>query len=183
MLQEEGSEVFFEMYRVYEIAGAAHVPAPLYDTVGVEWMPILRALFVAGDQWVTEDIAPPASTFIDVIPTDEPDPVYDVPTGIQRDENLNALGGIRLPDLVLGQAQFIAADLETWPKIGKLVDLTCEPLADGSPRFESYDSYVRQFRAELEKLVAERFVLVDEMADLIQAAAASGIGTKDYCTE
>lgn len=170
-------------YRVYEIAGGAHVPAPLYDTTGVMWLPILRALFVAGDQWVTEGMAPPTSTFIEVVPTDESDPVYDIPTGIQRDENLNALGGIHMPDLVLGRAQFVAADLEVWPKIGKAIDLTCEPLTDGSPRFESYDSYVKQFRDELEALVAARFILPDEVAGLIQAAAASGVGTTDYCAE
>ena len=67
------------------------------------------------------------------------------PTSIARDENLNAAGGIRLPDLALGPNQYIATDVDDFIWVGATVDLACEPLADGSVRFDNHDAYVTRF--------------------------------------
>lgn len=168
-------------YRVYEIAGAAHIPAPTFGTTGVDWLPFLRALFVAGDRWITKGVVPPHSRFLEQAPTDEVDPVYGFPTGIARDENLNAMGGIQPPDLVLGRGQFVAVDLEGFVLVGKLIDLQCEPLPDGSPRFPNHGRYVRQFIREIIKLIADDFLLIDDAVHMIQDAVRSDVGKPGSC--
>jgi hypothetical protein len=168
-------------YRVYEVAGAAHIPAPVLDTTGVDWTPFLRAVFVAGDRWITQGVKPPSSQFLKVAPADETDPVYEFMTGIARDENLNAKGGIQTPDLVLGRGQFVAVDLEGFVLVGKLIDLQCEPLPDGSPRFRNHGEYVRQFVREIIKLIAKRFLLINDAVQLITDAVQSDVGKQSAC--
>ena len=107
-------------YRSYEVAGAPHVPdTPVMrilteglseGTTPLDWTPVARALFVAGHRWTTEGLEPPPSVSLGEAPEGQPDPVYQdmIPglvTGIARDENGNALGGIRLPDLAVGRGQ------------------------------------------------------------------------------
>ena len=109
---------------------------------------IMRVLFVPGDEWVRCDIEPPASTLIAEDASGAPDPVYGFVTGIARDTDLNALGGVRFPDLEVGRAQFIASDfsigfLITVPGlIGGMVDLAWEPAPNGSIRFPDHETYM-----------------------------------------
>jgi hypothetical protein len=143
----------------------------------------LRALFVAGDRWATKGICPPPNLFIEEAPVGEFDPVYGFPTGIARDENLNAEGGIQTPDLVLGRGQYIAADFVTapFPLYGKFIDLQCEPLPDWSPRFPNHGSYVCQYAQETIKLVADRFLLRRDALQMIREAAQSDVGKPGTC--
>jgi hypothetical protein len=161
-------------YRSYEVAGAQHVQGSEFP-LGQGFVPVMRALFTAGDRWVTDGVEPPASAAFEVAPPDEIDPVYGRVTGIARDENLNALGGIRLPDVALGRSQFIATDTtdlvdSIW--FGIEQDLTDEPLADGTPRFASHDAYVARFVDETAGLVNEGFLSPEEAYRVIEAASA-----------
>ncbi|MEM7130964.1 MAG: alpha/beta hydrolase domain-containing protein [Chloroflexota bacterium] len=189
-------------YRLYEIAGGPHIadtpgtrarfvgppqsPFPsIADTTPLDWSPVLRAMFVAGDQWVVDGIEPPASVYLERAAEDEIDSVYKKATGIARDENLNALGGIRLPDLALGRGQFIAADAVLMPEpphmMGGFVDLKCTPLADGSIRFPDHDEYIRQYAEFTEQLVSESFLLTEDAEAMIEAATESDIGIEGAC--
>ena len=167
--------------RVYELAGMSHIPFAAGGLPEFKWSPFLRALFVAGDQWATWGIDPPPNRLIEEVPLGEIDPVYGFPTGITRDENLNAQGGIRTPDLVLGRGQYIAVDFSTAPVFGKFIDLQCEPLLDGSPRFPDHGAYVSQFAQETIKLVADGFLLSDDAQQMIREAAQSDVGKQGAC--
>ena len=81
-------------YRLYEIAGAPHVPVPPpFNPLNFDG--VLRAMFLAGDQWVRAATPPPPSALLAQAPPGAIDPVYGFETGIARDAELNALGGIR----------------------------------------------------------------------------------------
>ncbi|MBV7338795.1 hypothetical protein KFU94_63365 [Chloroflexi bacterium TSY] len=156
MHRDDGAHSY---YRSYEVAGAQHVQGSGFP-LGIGFVPVMRALFSAGDRWVIDGIEPPASVFLETAPADEIDPVYDRITGIARDESLNAKGGIRLPDVALGRSQYIVANLEEiW--FGHTVDLACMPLADGSPRFSNHAFYVTRFVEETARLVEGGFLLPD----------------------
>jgi hypothetical protein len=55
----QSSDSDYPQYRYYDIAGGPH----LNDTLNtpINWLPIVRALFVAGDEWVRNGTPPPAS--------------------------------------------------------------------------------------------------------------------------
>jgi hypothetical protein len=144
---------------------------------------VIRALFIAGDQWVMEGVEPPASIALDTTPADSIDPVYDRFTGVARDENGNALGGIRLPDLAVGRGQFVAVDVETFVLTGKMLELQCEPMPDGSTRFADHQSYVNEFEQQVQQLVQNRFLLPADADLLIAQAGASEVGLVDSCTD
>ena len=136
-------------YRVYEVAGAAHIPDipenydnPLFGpfiegTNPVDWSIVARAAFVQGDDWVRSGAAPTPSVFLEDDGSGGPDPVYGIPTGIARDGDLNALGGVRLPELAVGLGRYMAADPN--PPVafltGEYEDISCSPKPDGSVRF------------------------------------------------
>jgi hypothetical protein len=169
-------EITYPSYRLYEIAGAPHIPgAPL------DWTPVLRAVFSAGDRWITEGLEPPTSTFIEATTSGEIDPVYAMETGIARDENLNAKGGIRLPDLAIGSRQYIAVDINDFPYVGLIHELQCEPLTDGATRFADHEEYLNRFLQETDRLVAEGFLLPGDAEQLLQAASQSDIGQPNVC--
>lgn len=175
----------FPNYRQYEIAGAPHVPLPL-DEVSImppqDWTPVARALFAAGDAWVQDGIEPPPSVALES--TSEPDPVYPFATGIARDENLNARGGVRLPALQIGRGQFVASRFdEPFPLLlfGRFVDLQCVPLADGSPRFATHGEYVSAFADATNNAVRQRFLLWKDAVALLEEAAESEVGKPGSC--
>jgi hypothetical protein len=190
-------------YRSYEVTGAPHVPdvpwnreltgpmgASTEGTTPLDWTPVARALFLAGHRWATEGVEPPPSTSIAQGPAGQIDPVYEAEYGlgletrIARDENGNALGGIRLPDLELGRGQFIAVEPASFFGMGlygAFEDLKCEPLPDGSTRFPDHESYVSQFTQQAQRLAAEGFLLSEDAERMIADAAKSDVAKPDAC--
>ena len=173
-----------ESYRVYEVAGAAHQPTALNP---LDHFAVVRALFVAGDLWVRLGVEPPPSTLIEESTTGDPDPVVGFFTGIARDEELNALGGVRLPDLALGRAQYIASDFSQGGLpglLGNSVDLTCEPRpgsSTGRPRFRNHGQYVSGVTSHALALRRAHFLLVEDAVALVQQAAESDVGKPGTC--
>jgi hypothetical protein len=179
-------------YRLYEVAGAAHIPevaglldnpAPVAGTNPTDWPAVARAAFVAGDGWVG-GAPPPASQLLEVDQSGAPDPVYGFPTGISRDEALNAIGGVRLPNVALGTAQFIASDF-TAPipaLLGSTVDRVCASDADGSPIFANHGRYVSAFGSVADGLRNQRLLLQSDASEMKRRAAASPIGMPRACT-
>lgn len=194
------SEVFREVtdlpgQRIYEVAGAAHVPTvPALAGVEtgdnpVDHYAVMRALFAAGDNWIRHDIEPPPDTLLESAPVDEIDLIYGYETGIARDANGNALGGIRLPDLAIGKGLFFASDPTTStlgipflsPLSGSHVDLECVPLDNGSPRFRNHGDYVSRFSRQANRLVDQGFLLPADAEAMKERAAESDIGMPDSC--
>ena len=177
----------FPQYRLYEIAGGPHVPGTLGfgPRTGVDWLPTLRAIFVAGHRWVSEGALPPPSLFLTSAPPGKIDSVYRIETGIARDCDGNAKGGIRFPDLAIGRGQFrsnlgLAFPVNVFGKsrdlqyIAALDPVTCECL--NTARFLSHADYVARFGQEVDRLVSERFLLQAEADRLLQAAVESAVG-------
>lgn len=174
-------------YRVYELAGAAHLPTA---TNPLDHLAVARALFVAGDAWVRYGVEPPPSTLMQASSPGQIDPVYGVETGIARDADLNALGGVRLPDLGVGRAQFIASDPATPPPgpfailTGNMVDLACEPrpnAPDDEPRFRNHGKYVSAIAEEVNELEREGFLLGADARAVKSQAANSEVGKPGTC--
>ncbi len=181
-------------YRLYEVAGASHVPDnPFFEgavagTAGsnpLDWTMIARSLFVRADQWITDGAEPPAGVTMTDAPAGEIDPVYGTITGIARDANLNALGGIRLPEVALGRAQFKVAVKQApglpFYLIGAYLDLKCVPLPDGSVRFPTHGGYVSAFRDVSRDLVRSGYLLQEDAATLGTGAAQGDVGKPQTC--
>jgi len=188
-------------YRSYEVAGGPHIPDVQWirdlgwgseGTTPLDWTPVARALFLAGHRWTTEGIAPPPSAYLAEAPEGEIDPVYlaeyglELETGIARDEDGNALGGIRMPDLEVGRGQYIAFDRPSLFGLGLFgawYDLKCEPRQDGSPRFRNHGAYVSQFTHYTQRLVKDRYLLPEDAHRLISEAAKSDVGKPKACAQ
>jgi hypothetical protein len=189
-------------YRSYEVAGAPHVdnsPASLaygfwneelLASTPFDWSPVSRALFWAGHRWATEGAEPPPSAMLAQAPAGAPDPVYEeefdveLETGIARDANGNALGGIRLPDVEVGRGRFIAVDPDSFfgGLFGDFRDLECQPLAGGDARFRNHGDYVSQFTKQAESLVEQGLLLAEDAESMISDAAGSEVGKPGVCT-
>lgn len=171
-------------YRVYEVSGASHLPQPP-PLNPLDYNPIIRAAFVAGDRWVRQEIEPPDDNLI--AETSGTDPVYGFETGIARDFNGNARGGVRRPEVEVGQATYIASlvDLEVLPGlpglVGTFIDLACEPMPDGSVRFRNHGDYVSRFSHQANRLVDQGFLLPADAEAIKESAAESDIGKPGSC--
>jgi hypothetical protein len=162
----------FPNYRWYAVAGGPHVPdnlrtrtffnsdppppgpgfnppAPskVEGTTPLDWVPFIKALFVAGDEWARSFtqpavIQPPPSAVLKV-----------VPGGLfARDVAGNALGGIRHPALEFKEATFIASVVRgrRWENFGGYRKLR---------QFPDFDGYKRTFMSATEKLFRARLLL------------------------
>jgi Alpha/beta hydrolase domain len=171
-------------YRLYEIAGAPHLAAPP-PLNPLNFDGVVRAMLLAGDQWVRAGTPPPPSALLAQAPPGAIDPVYGFETGIARDAELNALGGIRFPDVEVGRALFIATLLlPGFPGLlGAWFDLQCVPLANGSPRFASHGDYVRRVVRQADALKRSGFLLQADAEALKQQAAQSEVGKPHTCAQ
>jgi len=174
-------------YRLYEVAGAPHLPLdppfnPLDPSV------VARAAFVAGDEWVRSGAQPPPSVLLESSSAGVIDPTYkavlgiDIVTGIARDDNGNALGGVRLPDVEVGRALFIAS--LPGGLVGLWFDLACEPVPGSTgdqPRFRNHGDYVGAVAAQAEMLAAQRYLLPEDVGRLVSLAARSQVGRRGSC--
>jgi len=182
--------------RLYQVAGAAHTPLTgafgIRDQLpfranGLDWSPVARAVVLAGHDWVRAGIEPPHDRVFAT--TEEVDPVYDMVTGIARDENLNARGGVRLPNVQTGRFQYVASLLDFAPPggvpglIGSEIDLECEPLPDGSVRFRHRGSYDWPFAWKAITLVSEGLLLRGDAIGMIFDARAAEVGAEGRCDE
>ena len=181
-------------YRLWEVAGSAHLPLtgpvpglPL-EFNSLDNLIVARAAFFAGDDWAARGIEPPPSVTLGRDTSGNPDPVYGFPTGISRDANGNATGGVRLPSLAVGAYQYIAslpAYLGIPPSgsnlffslAGAQVDLTCTPPS----RFRNHGQYVREFAKAANELRRQRYLLPGDAEALKDAAAASPVGKPGAC--
>lgn len=162
----------FPNYRWYAVAGAPHIPdnlrtrvffhtdppplrpgfnpiAPskVEGTTPIDWVPIIKALFMAGDEWARSlkkppVVQPPPSVILKVVPGGL----------LARDVAGNALGGIRHPAVECKEATFIASVVRgrRWELFG----------AYSNPReFPNFTAYKGAFLSATEKLFKARLLL------------------------
>jgi hypothetical protein len=167
-------------YRWYVGAGCPHVsdsesarqifpgpPTPLppiKGTTPINWDPFMKALFMAGDRWVTAGQEPPATTLLRTTPDGQ----------IMRDQQGNALGGIRHPALEVGEARFIASvklPVPFPPGIWELFGGYDKVNAIGNADFcKNYGQYVKAFDAATKALNRAGFLLDEDEKDLTRKA-------------
>ena len=184
--------------RMYDIAGASHVrvasaPAECQVPPGrLDWTPVSRATLMRLDEWVGINESPPDSMLMPLEPAPDQPPALRAPAYFpqaivqvpRRDADGNALGGVRLPDL--------AVPLGTHGGQNKPLTFACMLIGSWSPfaateaerqaasdkrlslaeRYTSRNDYVGRVRLASHALIAEGFLLPDDAAVIIQAAAA-----------
>jgi hypothetical protein len=179
-------------YRLYEIAGAPHFSGtpddplpPPFNPLALDLAGVVRAMFVAGDQWMHAGAPPPPSVLLAQAPPGTIDPVYGFETGIARDANLNALGGIRFPDVEVGRAWFVASLVDQGIPllVGLWFDLQCVPLSDGSPRFADHGDYVSRVVQQANALRNGGYLLEADAEALKEQAAESEVGKPGTCSQ
>jgi hypothetical protein len=161
----------------WEVAGTAHADADylelLYEqgTAQFEGFLDLRGVFETANQgpqtyvmraalralrdWVTDGTEPPSAEPIDV-----------ADGAIVRDEDGNALGGVRTPPVDVPVATLTG---EVTPLIGNTTPFTVEELVE---RYGTEGSYLDAFAAAIETAVSTGFIL-EEDVDELRAEAGS----------
>jgi len=180
--------------RIYQVAGAAHLPLTgalgirdqiPFEANGLDWAPVVRAAFINADRWVRYGSQPPPDQLFAT--TTEVDPVYGIVTGIARDENLNALGGVRLPLVEVGHFAYTASllEFEIQPGLAGLIgaetDLECVPQADGSERFPFPTLYDWRISLQVLDLLKRDLLLKNDSIPMVFAARDDDVGRDSRC--
>lgn len=152
----------FSQYRWYVVAGGAHVPdagltrlgftnppkpgspaPPIEGTTPINWLPFIKALFIAGDQWARSSVQPPPSATLKLTSDGL----------VLRDDKGNALGGIRHPALEMREAVFMPSVIRGgWALFGGYGSLR--------KRLQSseFAGYLGEFTKKADVLVAGRYL-------------------------
>lgn len=184
--------------RMYDVAGASHVTVVKAEACTrppgrLDWAPVARATLQRLDGWVARNEAPPETRLMPLVPATGdpavlqapkalPDAVVQVP---RRDADGNPVGGVRLPDIAvpLGVHGLQNAPLSTF---------TCSlvgayrPFArhaggtEGGPpslaeRYKDQADYVNRVRVAARAVQAQGFLLPEDAAILIDAAAGTPV--------
>jgi hypothetical protein len=184
--------------RMYDIAGGPHVVVPQAPTCALppgrlDWAPVSRALLLRLDAWVSHNAEPPASELMPLEPASGEPPALRAPSRLsaaviqvpKRDQDGNALGGVRLPDIEVpagtngGQNQ---PQTFTCMLVGSFLPFAAtkaerERVGDARPsieeRYHSRDDYVNRIRIAAQGLLARGFLLSEDAAVIVQEAASS----------
>ena len=183
-------------YRRWEIPGVAHIPTAELNTTpwGAETplktssAPVARAAFYHMAHWVTTDVPPPPTLHLEGDEIDEeafPEPDIGLLT-LERDDDGNALGGVRLP--------FIPRELDdgtvAGAPVGKYVGFVPEYMEQDPPnglaaisgtfelfsdedlaeRYPTREDYLERYEAALDEVIAEGYVLEEDRDRLLAEA-------------
>jgi hypothetical protein len=173
-------------YRAYQIAGASHIRnidvtefgLPDADTADpLDWVPFLRALFVAGNAWC-DGIEPPPSIWLGA-PNDPK---------IARDAKGNALvryvGGksvsttsYRMPEVAVGENRYIPIDpsYDDGSLLGFL-RMSAGGHVDLTGTFTSHAAYVSDVTSSARELQAQGYLTESDADAIIERAIDSDIG-------
>ena len=185
--------------RMYDIAGASHVivakpPAGCALPQGrLDWAPVSRAALIRLDAWIAINAEPPSNRLMPLeaagaeppalrAPAHLPGAVVQVPV---RDLDGNAIGGVRLPDLVApmgthgGQNRPQTFSCSLVGSYGAFAATRAQREAAGdarlsiAERYRNRDDYVNRIRIAALDLMEGGFLLPEDAAVIVQAAAAS----------
>jgi hypothetical protein len=184
--------------RVYDIPGGSHVR--VLESRGcklapanLDWTPVSRATFLKLDAWVSGNAEPPPNTLMMLEPaTGDPNvlraPAHLPNAVIQRpkkDAGGNSLGGVRLPDLAvplgthtvqnqpLSRACMLLGGYVPFAKTKAERDAANDARPSLAELYRDRDDYVNRIRVAARALEQGGFLLPDDAAIIIQAAASS----------
>jgi hypothetical protein len=183
--------------RIYDVAGASHgrsrEPGCEMPRGELDWSPVLRAVLVALDDWVSHNRLPPPNTLmpLEARPKDEtvlpapahlPNAIIQVP---RQDSDGNFIGGVRLPDV---EVPLGVHGVQNRPLSDRSCNLSAAYVAfpkkpadrkpgDSHPsiseRYQDRDDYVNRVRIATRRLIEQRFLLPEDAAIIIHAATQS----------
>ena len=184
--------------RMYDIAGSSHVlipHKPPYCNLSqgvLDWTPVSRATFLRLDQWVSANVLPPPTQLMTLERATASPPALKAPNSLPNaliqvpklDADGNALGGVRLPDLVapLGTHGGQNAPETRCSLMGSYIpfakDLAQRTASNDlrpsvAERYKNRDDYVNLIRGAALSLLESGFLLPDDAAVITQAAAAT----------
>ena len=159
----------------------------------LDWSPVLRAVLVALDEWVSHNRLPPPNTLmpLEARPNDEtvlpapahlPNAIIQVP---RQDSDGNFIGGVRLPDV---EVPLGVHGIQNRPLSDRSCNLSAAYLAfpkkpadrkpeDSHPsiaeRYKDREDYVNRIRVAARHLIDQRFLLPEDSAIIIHAATQS----------
>jgi hypothetical protein len=171
--------------RAYDIAGSAHAVvtrAPAECTMApgrLDWAPVSRATLLHLQGWVVAGQLPPPSRLMPLEAAPEyalrapaylPGAVVQVP---RRDADGNDVGGVRLPD--------IEASLGTYAALNRPLTRPCMLIGAWEPfsaekiaqRYKGRDDYVNRIRAAARTAMVDGFLLPEDAAVIVEAAAST----------
>jgi hypothetical protein len=174
-----------ENVRMYDIAGASHAVLLKSDCKlpreRLDWMPVSRATLLHLDKWVAANTAPPANRLMPLEPaTGDPEVLAAPKTSPKavierpkRDADGNVLGGVRLPDVAVPLG--VHAAQQDPASFACALAGAFLPFDDAkiAARYKNRDDYVNRIRIAARSLEAEGFLLPDDAAVIIAAAAAT----------
>ena len=184
--------------RHWEISGTAHIPTPELNTTpwGAEaplrtsFASVARAAFSHMEHWLKNDVPPPPTSHIagDEVDLDADPHPFVGRLVIDRDDDGNALGGVRLPFLprelddgttvgapVGRYIALVSEYLEKDPSnLGAAISGTFEPFSDEelAQRYPTREDYLERYEAALDAVIEEGYVLEEDRERLLARAGA-----------
>jgi len=188
---------FPDNVRVYDIAGASHVVVRTANCelppARLDWSPVSRATLLHLDDWVAKGTEPPKSRLMPLEPANGDPTVLRAPAHLpkaiieipKRDEDGNAIGGVRLPDMQaplgvnarqnppLSFLCMLAGAFVGFPLTQADADAAHDPHRPLLARYKTRNDYVDHVRNAARDLERDGFLLPDDAAIIIQSAAES----------
>jgi hypothetical protein len=185
--------------RVYDIAGASHVVLHKANCelppARLDWSPISRATLLLLDDWVAKGTEPPKSRLMPLeeakgdptvlrAPSHLPKAIIEIP---KRDEDGNAVGGVRLPDMEaplgvnarqnppLSFQCMLAGAYVAFPRTQTDADAAHDAHRPVLERYKTRNEYVNRVRTAARELERDGFLLPDDAAIIIQSAAENSL--------
>jgi hypothetical protein len=183
--------------RVYDIAGASHVVAGKADCklplARLDWSPISRATLLSLDRWVVHNAEPPPSRLMPLVPIGDDPNVLRAPAHLAkavievpvRDADGNAEGGVRLPDMAAplgshgGQNQplsftcMLVGSYSAFARTAAEREAAHDARPSVAERYRDRNEYVNRIRIAARELETSGFLLPEDAAIIIHAAAES----------
>jgi hypothetical protein len=174
--------------RMYDIAGGSHVTVPRADACKLapgrlDWTPVSRATLLRLDAWVGSNSEPPPTRLMKLQPSGDDAAVLGAPKGLpeaviqvpQRDADGNPIGGVRLPD--------IAVPLGVHGAQNEPLSFTCSlvgaylpfPAAKVAELYKNQNDYVNRVRVAARDVEEQGFLLPEDAAIIVNAAAAAPV--------
>jgi hypothetical protein len=171
--------------RMYDIAGASHAVLLKSDCKlpreRLDWAPVSRATLLHLNRWVSASVTPPANRLMPLevatgdpevlaAPRSAPKAVIERP---KRDADGNVMGGVRLPEVAVPLGVHAAQQDPTsfsCSLAGAFLPFDAVKIAE---RYKNRDDYVNRIRIAARSLEADGFLLSDDAAVIIAAAAAT----------
>ena len=158
----------------------------------LDWSPVSRATLLHLDRWVGANTVPPASRVMPLEPATGDKEVLGAPAYLpkavverpRRDADGNVTGGVRLPDVAVPLGTHaaqqdppsfscaLAGAFLPFATTKEARETNKDPRPSIAERYAGRDDYVNRIRIAARALQADGFLLPDDAAVIIAAAAA-----------